>query len=72
VEVNLPFNAIISRPALYRFMVIAHYGYLVRKMPSPARVLTVWDDRSAALAVSRSCTPWRQKPLARMMRGRIL
>jgi hypothetical protein len=27
-EVNLPFNAIIGRPALYRFMAIAHYGYL--------------------------------------------
>ena len=25
-EVNLPFNAIIGRPALYCFMAIAHYG----------------------------------------------
>jgi hypothetical protein len=25
-EVNLPFNAIIGRPTLYRFMAIAHYG----------------------------------------------
>ena len=33
-EVNLPFNAIIGRPALYRFMAIAHYGYLVLKMTS--------------------------------------
>jgi hypothetical protein len=49
-EVNLPFNAIISRPALYRFMAIAHYGYLVLKMPSPAGVLTVRGDRPAALA----------------------
>ena len=49
-EVNLPFNAIIGRPALYRFMAIAHYGYLVLKMPSPAGVLTVRGDRAAALA----------------------
>jgi hypothetical protein len=49
-EVNLPFNAIIGRPALYRFMTIAHYGYLVLKMPSPTRVLTVQGDRAAALA----------------------
>jgi hypothetical protein len=49
-EVNLPFNATIGRPALYRFMVIAHYGYLVLKMSSPASVLTVWGDRPAALA----------------------
>jgi hypothetical protein len=40
-EVNLPFNTIISRPALYRFMVVAYYGYLVLKMPSPAGVLTI-------------------------------
>jgi hypothetical protein len=26
MEVNLPFNAILGRPALYQFMVIAHYG----------------------------------------------
>jgi hypothetical protein len=31
-------------------MAIAHYGYLVLKMSSPARVLTVRGDRAAALA----------------------
>jgi hypothetical protein len=50
-EVNLPFNAIIGKPALYRFMAIAHYGYLVLKMPSPTWVLTVQGDRAAALVV---------------------
>jgi hypothetical protein len=50
VEVNLQFNTIIGRLALYRFMAIAHYGYLVLKMPSPAGVLTVRGDRAAALA----------------------
>lgn len=50
VEVNLPFNAIIGRPALYRFMAIAHYWYLVLKMPSPTGVLTVRGDRAALLA----------------------
>jgi ribonuclease HI len=49
-EVNLPFNAIIGRPTLYQFMAIAHYGYLVLKMSSPAGVLTVRGDRAAALA----------------------
>jgi hypothetical protein len=48
-EVNLPFNAIIGRSALYRFMAIAHYGYLVLKMPSPIGVLSVRDDRTATL-----------------------
>ena len=49
-EVNLPFNAIIGRPALYRFVAIAHYGYLVLKMPSPAGVLTMRGDRTATVA----------------------
>jgi hypothetical protein len=49
-EVNLPFNAIIGRPVLYLFMAIAHYGYLVLKMSSPAGVLTVWGDHASALA----------------------
>jgi hypothetical protein len=49
-EVNLPFNAIIGRPAMYRFMAIAHYVYLVLKMSSSAGVLTVRGDRAAALA----------------------
>ena len=49
-DVNLPFNAIIGRPALYRFMAIAHYRYLVLKMPSPAGILTVRGDHTAALA----------------------
>jgi hypothetical protein len=49
-EVNLPFNAIIDRLALYRFMVIAHYRYLVLKMSSLVEVLTVRGDRTAALA----------------------
>jgi hypothetical protein len=48
-EVNLPFNAIIGRPALYRFMVVAHYGYMVLKMPSLAGVLTVQSDQTTAV-----------------------
>jgi hypothetical protein len=49
-EVNLPFNAIIGRLTLYRFMDIAHYEYLVLKMSSPTGVLTVRGDCAAALA----------------------
>jgi hypothetical protein len=48
-EVNLPFNAIIGRSTLYQFMAIAHYGYLVLKMPSSAGVLTLQGDRAAAV-----------------------
>jgi hypothetical protein len=44
-EVSLPFNAILGRPALYQFMVVAHYGYLVLKMSSPNGVLKIHGDR---------------------------
>ena len=38
-------------------MVFAHYGYLVLKMPSPAGVLTVWGDRTAAIAAVEKLHP---------------
>jgi hypothetical protein len=44
MEVSLPFNAILSRPALYQFMAVAHYGYLVLKMPSPNSILKIHGD----------------------------
>jgi hypothetical protein len=49
-QVNLPFNAILGRPALYQFMAVAHYGYLVLKMPSPNDVLKIHRDRDACVS----------------------
>jgi hypothetical protein len=40
-EVSLPFNAILGRPTLYQFMVVAHYGCIVLKMPSPNGILKI-------------------------------
>jgi hypothetical protein len=48
-EVSLPFNAILGRPALYQFMAVAHYGYLVLKMPSPSGVLKIRRDHDAGV-----------------------
>jgi hypothetical protein len=48
-EVSLPFNAILGRPALYQFMAVAHYGYLVLKIPSPNGVLKIRGDRDAGV-----------------------
>jgi hypothetical protein len=59
-EVNLPFNAIIGRLALYWFMAVDHYGYLVLEMPSPADVLTVQSDRAAAVVAVENSTRWQQ------------
>jgi hypothetical protein len=38
------YHAILGRPAIANFMAVPHYTYLVLKMPSPARVLTLQGD----------------------------
>jgi hypothetical protein len=50
-EVSLPFIAILGRPALYQFMAVTHYGYLVLKMSSPNIVLKIRGDRNAGATV---------------------
>jgi hypothetical protein len=50
MKVNLPFNAIIGRSALYQFMVIAHYEDLVLKMPSPNGIIKIRGDRSIGVS----------------------
>jgi hypothetical protein len=49
-EVNLPFNAIHHRSMLYQFMAVAHYGYLILKMPMPNGVIKVRGDRSTGIS----------------------
>jgi hypothetical protein len=48
-EVNLPFNAIMGRPALYQFMAIVHYGYLVLKMSSPNGIIKIRGHRTTCV-----------------------
>jgi hypothetical protein len=50
VEVNHPFNDIIGRPALYQFVAITHYRYLVLKMPSPNDIIMIHGDRSTGVS----------------------
>jgi hypothetical protein len=47
-DFDLPINAFIGRPVLYRFMVVSHYGYLILKMSSPNGMIAVHADRNAA------------------------
>jgi hypothetical protein len=49
VEISLPFNTFLSRLALYQFMAVAHYGYLVLKMSSPNGVLKIRGHRDAGV-----------------------
>jgi hypothetical protein len=45
------YHAILGRPTIAKFMAVPHYTYLVLKMPSPARVLSLQGD----LKISINC-----------------
>ena len=43
-DIALPYNSIIGRPALVKFMVATHHAYNALKLPSPWGTLTVKTD----------------------------
>jgi hypothetical protein len=45
------YHALLGKPAIAKFMVVPHYTYLVLRMPSPAKVLTLQGD----LKISFDC-----------------
>src|SRR3954467_6228622 len=45
----LPYNGILGRPALAKFMAASHYVYNMLKMPGPIRVITVHGDKKDGL-----------------------
>jgi hypothetical protein len=51
VDFETSYHAILSRPTISKFMAVPHYTYLVLKMPSPVRVLTLQGD----LKISFDC-----------------
>jgi hypothetical protein len=69
VEVNLPFNAIIGRPTLYRSWPLPIMGTWSSRCHPLLGSSSCGATNQLRLQLSRSCTPWRQKPLARMTRG---
>jgi hypothetical protein len=48
-EIHLPYNGILGRPALAKFMAVAHYAYNTLKMPGPMAIITVPSDKKDAL-----------------------
>nr|AAK71558.1 putative gag-pol protein precursor [Oryza sativa Japonica Group] len=49
-DLNLPYYAVLGRPALVKFMAATHYAYLQMKMPGPSGPITVFGDVKVALA----------------------
>nr|AAP53982.2 retrotransposon protein, putative, unclassified [Oryza sativa Japonica Group] len=49
-DLSLPYNAVLGRPALVKFMAAVHYAYLQMKMPGPNGPISVHGDLKVALA----------------------
>ena len=45
----MPYNGILDRPALAKFMAVSHYAYNMLKMPGPMNIITVPSDKKDAL-----------------------
>ena len=48
-EIPLPYNGMLGRPALAKFMATSHYAYNTLKMPGPMTIITVPSDKKDAL-----------------------
>ena len=48
-EIPLPYNGILGRPALAKFMAASHYAYNTLKMPGPMTIISVPSDKKDAL-----------------------
>ena len=49
VDLPLPYNGILRRPTLAKFMAISHCAYNTLKMPAPLGVLTIPSDEKDAI-----------------------
>jgi hypothetical protein len=48
-ELPLPYNGILGRPALEKFMVASHYAYNTLKMPGPMGIISIPSDKKDAI-----------------------
>ena len=49
VDLPLPYNGILGRPTLAKFMAASHYAYNTLKMPGPVGVITIQSDENNAI-----------------------
>ena len=49
VEIPLPYNGILGRPMMAKFMATSHYAYNTLKMHRPMYIITVPSDKKDAL-----------------------
>ena len=49
VDLPLPYNGILGRPALAKFMAASHYAYNTLKMPGLVGVISIPSDEKDAI-----------------------
>src|SRR3989337_2785548 len=49
VDLPLPYNEILGRPALAKFIAASHYAYNTLKMPGPMGVISIPSDKKDAI-----------------------
>jgi hypothetical protein len=54
VYLNSPYHALLGRPALAKFMVVPHYGYLKMKLPGPCGVITITGCYKKSIECARA------------------
>jgi hypothetical protein len=59
VDISSPYHALLSHPALAKFMVVPHYAYLKMKLPGPRGMITVSGCFKKSLACARAS--WQRR-----------
>jgi hypothetical protein len=54
VDLNIPYHALLGRPALAKFMAVPHYAYLKMKLPGPRGVITVTGCYKKSIECARA------------------
>jgi hypothetical protein len=53
VDISSPYQALLGRPALAKYMAVPHYAYLKMKLPGPRGVITVSGSFKKSLACAK-------------------
>jgi hypothetical protein len=54
VDLNIPYHALLGRPALAKFMAVPHYAYLKMKLPGPRGLITVTGCYKKSIECARA------------------
>ena len=63
----MPYNGILGRPALAKFMAASHYAYNTLKMPGPMTIITIPSNKKDALTNYTSKQLQQLPPLGHLL-----